>query len=341
MTLGPHKSLSEKLVRVAAILICFIATTPAFKSHGVVDANSQSNTNPPSDGAPWGNMGHVNGSGGTYLANGWVLTASHVGAGNIDFGGTTFLYDGLSYRLTNSWNDSNTDIVMFHLSTIPNLPPMQITTSTPAGSSLVDLIGFGFIAGTPEINVGPYTGFYWSGTQFKSWGNNRVDNGGNVIIDAGFGELETFVTIFDSQGPNQTSDEAQAAPGDSGGGVFQKTASGWQFVGMIDAVGPFNDQPPGSSVYTEASYLGDIATYRSQILSIINTTPPVLTINRSKTNVMVCWANTGISHTLQAVTNLAATNWTTVPQAQVPTNGQLCVTIPSTNSARFFRLHFP
>src|SRR5690349_14313023 len=72
------------------------------QAHAIVDANSQSNTNAPSDGAPWESVGQVNGPSGVYLGAGWVLTAGHVGPGDARFLGQVFPWDGTYYWLTNS-----------------------------------------------------------------------------------------------------------------------------------------------------------------------------------------------------------------------------------------------
>jgi hypothetical protein len=322
----------------ACLLACILLQGALLNVSAVLDANSFTNTSPPADGSPWANVGQVPaGPSGIYLANGWVLTAAHVGAQDIYFGGTQYHYDGQSYQLTNTPSGSPADMVLFHLSTVPNLQPLALASTSPTLNSQVDMIGFGHNAGAPTNTAG-LTGFTWSASGVKSWGNNKISQS-NVEVYDGVGTNISFVTDFDSLGLGQTSDEGQATVGDSGGAVFQHTSSGWQLAGMMYAIDGPSNQPPNTSMYGDQTFSADIATYRSQILSLINTTPPVLTINRSGTNMMVCWANTGLSHTLQAVTNLAATNWTTVPQAQVPTNGQICVTVPATNSARFFRLH--
>lgn len=319
-------------------MLIFLAAVPAshFSASAVVDANSRANTNAPPDGSPWTSMGHVNGASGTYLGAGWVLTAAHVGPGNTDLNGSLFPWDGTSLRLTNA-DGSVTDMVLFHLSTLPPLPRMPLASSSPGTSSQVDMIGFGYIAGSAQTNIGPYTGFYWSADQFKSWGNNRVNPGGTTTLNAGFGNVTVFATTFSSP-PSQTSDEAQAAPGDSGGGVFQTSGSTWQLVGMIDAISPLPNQPSGTSVYNNATSSADIATYRAQIVSVVAATVPALSISRSGTNVIVSWPDTGTTYSLLVNHNLAMTNWTLLSPSLTLTNGQFYARLPATNSPSFFRL---
>src|SRR2546426_10430498 len=110
----------------AVILLLFLAA----KAYAVVDANSTTNTSNPNDGSPWANVGSVNGASGIYIGNGWVLTASHVGAGTITFDIGTFAADGQTIRLTD--NDSSTDLLLFHLTLTPNLSALTLSASTPA-----------------------------------------------------------------------------------------------------------------------------------------------------------------------------------------------------------------
>ncbi len=312
-----------------------------FTSRAIVDINSTANTSAPSDGSPWVNMGHVNGSSGIYLGAGWVLTAAHVGAGNVDFSGSFFPFDGLSRQLTNS-DGSLTDIVAFHLASLPNLPRMPLSASTPPAFTPLDLIGFGFNAASAVTTIGPYTGVFWSATQVKSWGSNKIDRGGVTNIFDGMFNITVFsmdLTAPGTAGPGApTADEAMAAPGDSGGGVFEKVGSTWQLVGLIDAISTFPDQLGSTSVFGNGTYAGDIATYAPQIQAILGATQPALSISRSDTNVMVCWPDTGVAYKLEASATLAPPSWTNLTPALISTNGQLCALLPASGTARFFRL---
>ena len=100
----------------------------------------------------------------------------------------------------------------------------------------------------------------------------------------------------------------------------------------------YDDLLPDVAVYGDQTFAGNIATYRSQILSIINSTPPYLTIKPSGANVLLCWPNTGAAYSVQTATDPSAANWTTLTLTQTITNAQVCVTVPRTNAASFFRL---
>ena len=310
-------------------------------SQAVVDGNSQTNTSPPADGAPWASTGSVNGGGGVYLGSGWVLTVAHIGAGTTTFSGTPFSWDGTSYRLTNS-DGTATDLVLFHLSDTPPLPNLGMASNSPAGLSQVDMIGFGAKAGSSQTMIGAYTGFYWSPGGGKSWGNNKVNAGGTVVINAGLGDLTTFVTDFTTPGTPgptaPTSDECQAAGGDSGGGVYQLNGSTWQLVGILDAIDSLPNQPANTAVYGNSTYSADVATYRPQIIQLAR---PALSISRFGTNVQICWPDMAAGFTLESTPVISPASWTTVVSNVATTNGTGCALLPPTGSAKFFRLRKP
>ena len=78
-----------------------------------------------------------------------------------------------------------------------------------------------------------------------------------------------FVTQFDKPANGALFSEAQGAIGDSGGGVFTKSAGGWQLTGTMLDVDSYNGQPGLSSVYGNSTYSADLSVYRSQIVAAI------------------------------------------------------------------------
>jgi hypothetical protein len=333
--------LGRVIARVFAVLLSVVfacALVPCARA--IVDANSAANTNAPADGAPWQNVGTVIGGASTvYIGNGWALTAVHAGVGNIELNGSIFNYDGTSYtRMTNS-DGTGTDMVMFHLTSIPNVPPIAITSNTPSANTQVDMIGYGHYAGSAQTNLVVGTGFYWSATGAKSWGNNKVDVGGTVTVDAGYGTLTAFKTTFDQLAVQQTSDEAQPAAGDSGGGVFQNVNSTWKLVGMINYTSDLPNQTNNTAVFGDTAFYANVATYRTQILATASSTAPVLRLVKAGSNYLVSWPNIFPAYNLQSTTTLLNTNsWVNVGQSQVVTNGSLQVTVPGTATPTFFRL---
>ena len=310
-------------------------------TYAIVDANSENNTSPPPDGAPWANVGTVNGASGIYIGAGWVLTAGHVGGGDINLLGTDYPWDGTLHWLTNS-DGSFADGIVLRLRTVPALPRVPLVSSTPPAVSQVDMIGFGFRSGSAQTNFSlGTTGFYWSSASgIKSWGNNKLDPAPPVTVYDGFTNVIAFSTTFDGPpAPLQTSDECQAGNGDSGGGVFYQNGSQWELAEMIVAIDePLTNRPFNSAVYTDQTYALDIATYRDQIVTWLESTIPRLSIVPSGTNIQLGWVDTGVSYQLQSTASLTVEKWTPLAATVSLTNGQFNAQTPITPDPRFFRL---
>jgi hypothetical protein len=318
-------------LRLGLVLAAWLVSSRS--AQAIVDAASRTNTTAPADGSPWASVGHIGSATGIYVGAGWVLTAAHVGAGEAEFEGLRYAWDGGFRHLTNS-DGTFTDMVMFHLATLPPLPRLTLASATPASGSLVNMFGYGYMAGSAATNIDGYTGFYWSAAPAKSRGNNRT--GGTYLVDAGYGNVTVFATAFNST--SQTSDEAQAAPGDSGGGAFYKSGTTWQLTGMVESIGEVKPQPAGASVYGQRTYFANIATYRPQITSIIAGTAPVLSIQASVSNIVISWPDSGVTYDLFSSPATQAPAWSLVTTPLALTNGQYQGLIPITNSTRYFRL---
>ena len=244
------------------VLLCTTAT-----SFAIVDANSTTNTSDPGGGVPWANVGSVNGGSGTYLGNGWVLTAAHVGAGPIAFDSGAFQPDGRVIRLSNP-DTSLADMLLYHLVLTPGLTGSVVSSSTPAIGSLVDLVGYGRIRGSAEqsfsTEYGPKSGFYWSPNGTKSYGRNLIQSGVETRTVLGVGSFRGFILDF-------TPPDAQVATGDSGGAVFYKNSATWELAGMIEALASFV-YPLPASVYGDESWIMDLPTYKTQIDALVSST---------------------------------------------------------------------
>jgi len=245
-----------------SVLLSFTAT-----SFAIVDANSTTNTSDPGGGVPWANVGSVNGGSGTYLGNGWVLTAAHVGPGPIAFDSGTFQPDGRVIRLSNP-DTSLADMLLYHLVLTPGITGSVVSSSTPAIGSLVDLVGYGRIRGSAEqsfsTKYGPKSGFYWSPNGTKSYGRNLIQTGVTTRTLLGVGSFRGFILDF-------TPPDAQVATGDSGGAVFYKNSATWELAGMIEALASFV-YPLPASVYGDESWIMDLPTYKSQIDALVSST---------------------------------------------------------------------
>ncbi len=232
-------------------------------------------------------------AGGIYLGDGWMMTAYHVVhdavTGGIDptiqvqLNGDNYTGNGDSVRLVNPSDDSPTDLVMFHLNTIPvGLPTLTIPTVSPSIGTGYYNMGFGgertsglqgYDASFNETNGTPtYQGYEINSyVQTFAWGQNQVygfqlvEDGPIVntfTINEGFGN----VTVFGSEFVNSSTSD-QIVPGDSGGGAI---TSGNVLLGINDAGGEYAGQPDlTEALFGDQSYMVDVATYSSQIDALL------------------------------------------------------------------------
>ena len=240
------------------------------------------------------NVGTLNGASAIYLADGWVLTANHVSSSipaSVNFGGTSYATQiGSFHQLTNSGPLSTfTDIVLFRLSTQPDLPGVTISNSTPTVASQVTMIGNGRTQqSTPtywnrtvvedsndtwvETTEPPFniSGFRTTATNEVRWGLNAVD-ANNFYVNVGSVLAPVHVVSFSTQFDSGISQEAQAVVGDSGGAVFSNNAGSWELSGMMFAVSTYETQPGGAetAVFGVQTAIADLSYYRTQILTII------------------------------------------------------------------------
>jgi hypothetical protein len=243
---------------------------------------------------------------GVYVGSGWLLTAYHAvrdpsGAGflfgNVELNGAFYDVDPASaHRLSGA--DGPIDLALIQLTQTPaGLPSFSISGSVPPANSNVVLAGNGITRAATETlwNVNTATnpdtwtetagpafdqhGFYLTGGQAIRWGTNRLDSfggqqGTTTSLDDGFGTQTVIKTTFDSG----LTGEAQAADGDSGGGLFFKRAGKWELLGILITTSRYDGQPSAlfpsaipqqSAVFGNETYAIDLASYRADILAIV------------------------------------------------------------------------
>jgi len=275
-------------------ILCLAAIGTA-RAVVVATGDGTQNTTAPSDDFGFANVGRVYNTAdgfynsGVYLGNGWVLTAYHVVRNtsltgfqfnDVVFhdpvlGDVTFAVNpATAVRLQNS-DSSFTDLALFQLTAAPTfLSAIPIATSLPSNGSTVTMAGNGVNRqpGLTSWNVngsnvwtettppGTFSGYKETqGSQTLRWGTNTIDSQ-NTTINAGFGNLTVLTTDFDN-----TTDQAQAAAGDSGGGVFYKNGSTWELAGILDATASFNGQPDFTAVFGDETVAASLPAYRAQI----------------------------------------------------------------------------
>jgi hypothetical protein len=255
----------------------------------IAGGDGTANSSAPTDDPGWANVGTLNGASCVYLGDGWVLTASHVGIGSVSLGTNSYNAIQSSYtRLCQPGSPSQpVDLAMFRLQTVPaGLASVTVSSTEPAGGASIVAIGNGLDrapAATwwdPSWNevsatdpTATYEGYSYANTQSKRWGTNNLIR--QTAVGDGFGTTDVWYTSFTTNGSNN---EMQAAPGDSGGGMFYESDTGWQLSGIILAVGsPASEGKPDSlnaAVFNDVTYYADLGHYSSEIAHVMATDVP-------------------------------------------------------------------
>ena len=110
-----------------------------------------------------------------YLGNGWVITARHVGAGDVVLGGVTHHgvagVDGPARRRRAGRRCP--DLIVFRIEPRPKLPSLRIRPTPPDVGDRVVLIGAGRDRGARTLWNGQ-PGWLWGPHSQLRWGTNRV-----------------------------------------------------------------------------------------------------------------------------------------------------------------------
>lgn len=222
-------------------------------------------------------VGALNGASGTYLREGWVLTANHVGPGNIEFAGVPYQYiEGTATRLETT-PGIYADLVMFKVYPTPMLPPRAIRSTSPEIGDLVVMAGNGRDRGAktsydpfgPDVDPTLQKGWLWKSSQCIRWGLNEVVSLGAVPILG----TKVFMTQFDNIDPVVY--ESQASSGDSGGGVFiSGQGAELEVAGIMLSVSLEFGQDPASSLFTNQTIIASLDVYADQINDTIAAPEP-------------------------------------------------------------------
>jgi hypothetical protein len=241
----------------------FCLTWPA---HAVIidSGDGTGNTSPPADDPGWAHVGIRGGTTAIYLGNGWVLTANHVGIGDVVFQGVLYPAVPGSYIRLENVSGPPPDLGVYQIDPGPELSILPIRASTPPADAAVIMAGNGRDRGPatwwdPPGPVDPIGGYEWGAGRTMRWGTNLVEGSSSVL------DTESFHTEFTG---SDTAHEAQAANGDSGGAVFIENGDVWELAGVMFAIGTYEDQPAETALYGNLTYAADLASYRSQIIEI-------------------------------------------------------------------------
>jgi Beta-propeller repeat len=155
------------------------------------------------------------------------------------------------------------------------------------------------------------------------------------VTNSGYNDV--FVTAFSAANPTTCSLLYSAYLGgkysDYGDGIAVDSAGSAYVVGQT-----LSTNFPTFNAY-QTTLDGTNDAFLAKIL--LTLASPTLTAVQSGTNVLVFWPPIGQDSSvfkLQSNTNLLSTNWVTVPQSPVLTNGSNIFIFNPTNPAKFFRL---
>ena len=259
---GRHQGRSVRLLPSLALggpLALGLCLASAARAVIIDSCDGTGNTGAPADDPGWSHVGRRGGLTAIYMGNGWVLTANHVGEGDVVLEGVTYpAVTGSKIRI------GEADLAVFQIDPSPGLPILPISAATNLVGAEVTMIGNGRNRGPATSACDPpgppIDGYEWGAGKSMRWGTNVVDDYDNVF------STEAFYTEFTEGG---TGHEAQAATGDSGGAVFVKDEAVWKLAGEMFAIATFGCQPASTALYGNLTYAADLAVYRSQIIAII------------------------------------------------------------------------
>jgi hypothetical protein len=258
----------EPAVRGVAALIAAVLLVGAPARALVVEADPEDARHAPGRGTGFDHVGHIGGTSGVYVGDGWVLTAAHVGAGDLWLEGVRYPAVSDSWvRLRGEAGAAPPDLGLFRVEPAPRLPRLEIARRPPKLADPLLLVGCGLGRGEVfEWEGRP--GWRWAAPAVCRWGRNQV---AAVSIDMQEPGVATsvFVTLFSEGEP----EEAQAAVGDSGGAGFAPGRGGWVLAGIMISVRSFPRQPAQTSVIGNATHLADLSRYRAEIRAAMGLAP--------------------------------------------------------------------
>jgi hypothetical protein len=252
----------QRLLSLALLLLVAPATCGL-----VVESDAgEASTRAPAPDPGWANIGRRSGYPAVYLGGGWVITARHVGAGDVVLGGVTHrALPESTLRLGAGEGPATADLVVFQIEPRPDLPALPIRPTPPEVGDKALLVGAGCNRGESTSWNGK-SGWTWGPISTLRWGTNRVALIG-IDVRAGDNDTPAFAVRFD---PRETRFEAQAAIGDSGGPVFIPREGRFELAGILIAVAGFPGQPPNTAFYGNFSTAADLSVFRKQLAALVD-----------------------------------------------------------------------
>jgi hypothetical protein len=256
--------------------VTFLALPERASAVLIASGDGTGNITAPGDDPGFGHVGLLEFGNAVYLGNRWVITASHIGSGPVNFGGT--LYDPVlnsAMRLRTPDDTADTDLLMFRLEDDPGLAPLDLSMALPQAGATVLMIGHGanrqpgltyWDSDWNEVAMNDAhenSGYKTASGRPKRWGENIID-GYAIVETQSDGDVESLVVTFDENG---LPDEAHAVSGDSGGAVFYDNGGDWELLGIIFG----SERIPGGGgvAFGHRTFAAVIPSYKPQITAIM------------------------------------------------------------------------
>ena len=269
------------VVLLCCFVVCGMLSEPSFGLVNSWDHYSYMEAPPEVNDPGWDNIGRMSNGTGTYLGDGWILTAYHAYAYQAGHSGIELdrWYDeipGTAQRIKYD-SGTNADLVMFRINGNPDLDLINIREEAlpdpgdPDPSEKVTIISVGKNRDGGEqdwsVDGTTYWGYSTTSTRVKQWGTNRISYHGPESSGS-YGTTDTLYSTF-TRYPYSAS-ETQPVDKDSGGAAFTKLTSVWELTGVILLVNPNypeNDDigPQTHAIYGSGAYYANLPTYYDQI----------------------------------------------------------------------------
>jgi hypothetical protein len=226
---------------------------------------------------------------GTPIAPHFFITGKHLGGAV----GQLFAFAGISYSTTAIFDDAESDLRLCSVQqAFPRFAPLY-EQSDEIGQSVM-VYGRGTQRGDPVYlsrgGRNPLIGWYWGAADgLLRWGQSEVDS----LETNAPGNPYLLKMLFRSdRGPN----EADLSGGDSGGGLFVQSGTGWKLAGINYAVsGPYNTNNVGdgfnAALFDERGLYGLNETNTWELIPVLSSGPQPGSFYATRISARLAWIN--------------------------------------------------
>lgn len=228
--------------RLLAVLLLLLGLAPWQRAGAVILRTGEAPSTPPTgrladSGWQW-QIGPT--TGGTLVGPNHFLSATHLGLWN----GSRIQWNGMDYVVVEAVDHPDSDLRLLRVAgRFPTWAPLSRSTAEVRKEVVV--FGRGGPPGAPVVANNKVCGWNWTAADGRlRWGTNQIDS---VLTGNDSPPGNYLVGMFDEKGGGL---EATFSVGDSGGGVFLQTPTGWALAGVVSAVqGTFRSTLDGPLIY--------------------------------------------------------------------------------------------